>query len=106
MRIDKFLKVSRLIKRRTIAKEITENARIIINGRVVKPSYQVKIGDMVDIVLGNKTITIKISSIAETTKKKESVEMYEFISEVRNEELGSNNWAFFYEDNNLLSVEK
>ena len=56
MRIDKFLKVSRLIKRRALAKDVTDSERILVNNRVVKPSYQVKVGDLISIIFGTKTI--------------------------------------------------
>ncbi len=63
MRIDKFLKVSRIIKRRTIANEAADNGRISVNGRVVKPSYEIKIGDIVEIRFGNNTSKFKIIAI-------------------------------------------
>lgn len=63
MRIDKFLKVSRIIKRRTIANEAADNGRISVNGRVVKPSYEIKIGDIVEIKFGNNTSKFKIIAI-------------------------------------------
>ncbi len=63
MRIDKFLKVSRIIKRRTIANEAADNGRISVNGRVVKPSYEIKIGDIVEIKFGNNTSKFKITAI-------------------------------------------
>ena len=63
MRIDKFLKVSRIIKRRTVANEAADNGRISVNGRVVKPSYEIKIGDIVEIKFGNNTSKFKITAI-------------------------------------------
>ena len=63
MRIDKFLKVSRIIKRRTIANEAADNGRISVNGRVVKPSYDIKINDIVEIKFGNQTSKFKITAI-------------------------------------------
>lgn len=87
MRIDKYLKVSRLIKRRTLAKDVTENERILVNGRVVKPSYQVKIGDLISIIFGTKTITVKVSSLEASTKKADSSNLYEFVSEEINKEV-------------------
>ena len=77
MRIDKYLKVSRLIKRRTVAKEVADHDRIYVNNVLAKPSKEVKIGDLVTLHLGLKIITIKITS---TTLSKDS-EMYELISE-------------------------
>ena len=81
MRLDKFLKVSRLIKRRTVANEACDSSRVYVNGRAVKPSYDVKIDDLISISFGNKIITVKILKIKETTKKTEAVGMYEIVSE-------------------------
>lgn len=85
MRIDKFLKVSRLIKRRTIANQITKNDRILVNQKVVKPSYQVKLEDLITIEFGTKIITVKVKSLLDSTKKSDADTMYEFISEERRE---------------------
>ena len=63
MRLDKFLKVSRIIKRRTVANEAADDGRISVNGRVVKPSYEVKVGDIVEIKFGGKTSKFKIVAI-------------------------------------------
>lgn len=81
MRLDKYLKVSRLIKRRTVANDACDNARISVNGRVQKASYDVKIGDLITIAFGSKTVTVRVADIKETTKKTESVGMYEVVSE-------------------------
>ena len=81
MRIDKFLKVSRLIKRRTLAKEASENERILVNGKIVKPSKELKIGDEITIEFGNKSVTVRVSSLEVSTKKADAVHMYEFVSE-------------------------
>ncbi len=82
MRIDKYLKVSRIIKRRTLAKEVTESERIYVNGKVVKPSYNVKLDDLITIEFGNKSVTIKVTSIDELTKKSDASSMYTLVSEV------------------------
>ena len=63
MRIDKFLKVSRIIKRRTVANEAADGGRISVNGKVVKPSYEVKVGDIIEIKFGDKTSKFKIMAI-------------------------------------------
>jgi ribosomal 50S subunit-recycling heat shock protein len=81
MRIDKYLKVTRIIKRRTLAKEVTESERILVNDRIVKPSYQLKLGDIITIQFGNKDVKIKVLSIDPLTKKALASEMYELISE-------------------------
>lgn len=79
MRIDKFLKVSRLVKRRTVAKEMADQGRVTVNGRVVKSSYDVKLGDVIEIGFGNKQIKAKVLDLRETTKKAEASELYEII---------------------------
>ena len=81
MRLDKYLKVSRLIKRRTVANEACDSSRVAVNGKVVKPSYDVKLGDLITVAFGTKTITVKVVDIRETTKKTEAIGMYEIISE-------------------------
>ena len=69
MRIDKFLKVARVIKRRTVANEAADNGRISINGKVVKPSYEVKVGDIVEIKFGDKISKFEILQIPKVTGK-------------------------------------
>ena len=69
MRLDKFLKVSRVIKRRTVANEAADNGRVSVNGKVVKPSYEVKIGDIVEIKFGEKISKFKIIEIPKTQGK-------------------------------------
>ena len=81
MRLDKYLKVSRLIKRRTVANEACDSSRVTVNGKLVKPSYDVKIGDAITIAFGAKLVTVKVLDIRETTKKSEAIGMYEVISE-------------------------
>lgn len=81
MRIDNFLKVSHILKRRTISKELALNERIEINGRVAKPSTDVKVGDEVTITFGNRQMTIRVLSVEEIKRKKDAVSMYEVINE-------------------------
>lgn len=81
MRLDKFLKISRIIKRRTIAKEVTDQGRVLINGNSAKASTTVKEGDVLTIRFGQRQVTYKIRSIKETAKKEESIGMYELVSE-------------------------
>ena len=81
MRLDKFLKVSRIIKRRSIAKEIADQGRILIKGQPAKSSSRVAVGDTLTITFGNKTETVKINRIVETTKKSEAEDMYEIVDE-------------------------
>ena len=81
MRLDKFLKVSRIIKRRTVAKKIADQGRILVNGKPAKSSSSVKAGDELTIQFGNKTETVRIDQIIETTKKSETDQMYTIIDE-------------------------
>lgn len=76
MRLDKFLKVSRLIKRRTIANEACDNGRVSVNGRVVKASYEVKVGDRLEITMGPRTIAVEVVQVAETVRKDDACAMY------------------------------
>ncbi|MDE6655817.1 MAG: RNA-binding S4 domain-containing protein [Anaeroplasmataceae bacterium] len=81
MRLDKFLKVSRLIKRRTLAKEVALNERILVNGKPAKPSKELKIGDEITIEFGNKDVTVQVISFEVSTKKADATNLYEFIRE-------------------------
>ncbi|MBQ7326158.1 MAG: RNA-binding S4 domain-containing protein [Clostridia bacterium] len=81
MRLDKFLKVSRLIKRRTVANEACDSERISVNGKNAKASYDVKIGDQITVAFGNRSVTVRVLEIKDTTKKSEASGMYEIISE-------------------------
>ena len=81
MRLDKYLKVSRLIKRRTVANDACDTSRITVNGKIAKASYNVKLGDLITVAFGTKSVTVKVLDIKETTKKAESVGMYEVVSE-------------------------
>ena len=81
MRLDKFLKVSRLIKRRTVANDACDSERISVNGKSAKASYNVKIGDKITVAFGNKSVTVRVLEIKDTTKKTEASGMYEVISE-------------------------
>ena len=76
MRLDKFLKVSRLIKRRTVANEACDNGRISVNGRVVKASYDVKVGDKIEISMGTRTVAVEVLQVAETVRKDDASAMY------------------------------
>lgn len=76
MRLDKYLKVSRLIKRRTVASEACDNGRVSVNGRPVKASYDVKVGDRLEIALGTRTLAVEVLQVAETVKKDDASAMY------------------------------
>ena len=81
MRLDKYLKVSRLIKRRTVANDACDTSRITVNGKIAKASYSVKIGDLITVAFGAKSVTVRVLDIRDTTKKAESAGMYEVVSE-------------------------
>lgn len=81
MRLDKFLKVSRIIKRRSVAKEIADKGRILINGKVAKSSSDVATNDELVIKFGNKTLTVKVDALLETTKKDDAERMYTIVRE-------------------------
>ena len=83
MRLDKFLKISRIIKRRQVAKEVADKGRIQINGKVAKSSSSVKVGDVLTIQIGNKVLEVKIQELHESTKKDDAAKMYEIINEKR-----------------------
>lgn len=80
MRLDKFLKVSRLIKRRTVANEACDSGRVSANGRVVKASYDVKPGDELTIVFGAKPLSIRVLDVKDTVAKNDAQTLYEVIS--------------------------
>ena len=79
MRFDKFLKVSRLIKRRTVANEACDAGRVMVNGKVAKASVNVKIGDIIEIQFGQKTVKVRVLELLETTTKDEAKELFEYI---------------------------
>ena len=79
MRLDKYLKVSRLIKRRTVANEACDNGRISVNGRVVKASYEVKVGDRIEIAMGTRTVAGEVTQVPDNVRKDDAVTMYKEI---------------------------
>ena len=79
MRLDKFLKVSRLIKRRTVANEACDNGRISVNGKVVKASYEVKVGDKLEISMGPRTVAVEVVQVADNVRKDDAGAMYKEI---------------------------
>lgn len=83
MRIDKFLKVSRLIKRRSVAKDVSDQGRVWLNGREAKPSSTVKEGDELTVRFGQKNLVVRVERLAETTRKEEAAEMYTVLREER-----------------------
>ena len=79
MRLDKYLKVSRLIERRTVANDACDAGRVMVNDKVVKASYDVKLGDVIEISFGNKSVKVKVTMIADSTKKEDAKEMFEYL---------------------------
>ena len=79
MRLDKFLKVSRLIKRRTVANEACDAGRVLVNGVVAKASTKVKAGDIIEIQFGTKTVKAEVLDIKETTKKEEAKDLFKYL---------------------------
>ena len=79
MRLDKYLKVSRIIKRRTVSNEAYDGGRVSVNGRQVKASYDVKVGDVIEIAFGNKAVKAEVTMIADSTKKEDAKEMYKYL---------------------------
>lgn len=89
MRLDKFLKISRIIKRRTVAKEVADKGRIQVNGKLAKSSTDVKVGDELRIQFGNKVLEVAVEELHESTKKDDAAKMYRIISENRVENNGN-----------------
>ncbi|CAG7656349.1 RNA-binding S4 domain-containing protein [Paenibacillus allorhizosphaerae] len=84
MRLDKFLKLSRLIKRRTVAKDVSEQGRVWINGREAKPSSAVKVGDELTVQFGQKLVTVRVELLSESTRKEDAAQMYTLLKEEMN----------------------
>ena len=80
MRLDKFLKVSRLIKRRTVANEACDAGRVMVNGKQAKASVNVKVGDEIEILFGQKAVKVQVLNIVDTTKKEEAKDLFEYVS--------------------------
>ncbi|MDD6639465.1 MAG: RNA-binding S4 domain-containing protein [Erysipelotrichaceae bacterium] len=81
MRLDKYLKVARILKRRTISKELAENSRVLVNGKVAKPAKEVNIGDVIEIVYGNRVLKVKVKDIKDVVKKNDATVLYEVLDE-------------------------
>ena len=79
MRLDKYLKVSRIIKRRTVANEACDAGRVMVNGKVAKASADVKVGDRIDIEFGNKSVAVEVTQIADSTKKEDAKDMFKYL---------------------------
>lgn len=86
MRLDKFLKISRIIKRRSVAKEVADKGRIYVNGKLAKSSSDVKVDDTIKIQFGNKVLEVAVEALHDSTKKEDAAKMYRIISETRRED--------------------
>ena len=76
MRLDKYLKISRIIKRRTVANEVCDAKHVTVNGKVARASYDVKVGDKIEISMGARTVTVEVLQVAETVRKDDAAAMY------------------------------
>jgi ribosomal 50S subunit-recycling heat shock protein len=81
MRLDKYLKVSRLIKRRTVANEACDAGRVLVNSKPARASYDVKVGDLIEIGLGSRRIKVKVLSVSETVRKEQASDLYQILSD-------------------------
>ena len=79
MRLDKFLKISRLIKRRTVANEACDAGRVMVNGKVAKAAVNIKVGDIIEIQFGEKTVKVEVLDVQETMKKEVAAELYRYL---------------------------
>ena len=85
MRIDKYLKVARILKRREVGKQLALNERLFINGRVAKPSSEIKVGDVITIAFGHREIKVLVKEVRDSASKQQAFEMYEVLEEKKEE---------------------
>jgi len=81
MRLDKYLKVTRILKRRTVSKELAANERVIVNGRIAKPATDIKIGDIIEVTFGQRCLVVKVLDVKDVVRKDDASIMYEVIEE-------------------------
>ena len=81
MRLDKFLKVARILKRRTVSKELAANQRVIVNGRIAQPSTDIKAGDIIEVVFGQRSLTVRVLEVKDIVRKNEASDLYEVVEE-------------------------
>ena len=81
MRLDKFLKVARILKRRTISKELAANQRVMVNGRIAKPATDIKAGDIIEVVFGQRSLTVRVLDVRDNVRKNEAADLYEVVEE-------------------------
>lgn len=81
MRLDKYLKVSRILKRRSVSKEMADHSRVLVNGKPAKPAYTVKLNDIIEIVFGNRSLKVRVLNVQATIRKEDADQLYEVIDE-------------------------
>ena len=81
MRLDKFLKVARILKRRTVSKELAANQRVMVNGRIAKPATDIKAGDLIEVVFGQRSLTVRVLDVRDNVRKNEATDLYEVVEE-------------------------
>ena len=81
MRLDKYLKTARILKRRTVSKELAANERVVVNGKVAKPATPVKEGDIIEVTFGSRCLVIRVLEVKENVKKEEASDLYEVLEE-------------------------
>ncbi len=81
MRLDKYLKVARILKRRTVSKELAANERVVVNGKTAKPSTAVKAGDIIEVTFGSRCLVVRVLDVRENVRKNEAGDLYEIIEE-------------------------
>ncbi|MBQ1342075.1 MAG: RNA-binding S4 domain-containing protein [Erysipelotrichaceae bacterium] len=81
MRLDKFLKVARILKRRTVSKELAANQRVMVNGRIAKPATDMKAGDIIEVVFGQRSLTVRVLDVRDNVRKNEAADLYEVVEE-------------------------
>lgn len=81
MRLDKFLKVAIILKRRTVSKELAANQRVIVNGRIAKPSTDIKAGDIIEVIFGQRSLTVRVLEVKDIVRKNEASDLYEVVEE-------------------------
>lgn len=83
MRLDKYLKVARILKRRTVSKELAANSRVTVNGKIAKPSKEINVGDIIEITYGERVLKIKVAEVKENVRKNDAAVLYEVLDEYR-----------------------
>jgi len=85
MRLDKYLKVTRILKRRTVGKELAKNQRILINDRIAKPATEINVNDIIEVIFGNRHLKIRVLSVQQYSKKEDANMLYEVVNEFTQE---------------------